>query len=64
MTLEIDENKLGAVLDSMKRIAESKASSGNPYQRMYGDYLRAYSEIGLYITVIDGRHVVRKSSEL
>lgn len=64
MTLEFDEKKFAATLDSMKRIAESKASSGNPYQRLYGDYLRAYSEIGLYITVIDGKHVISKSSEL
>lgn len=64
MTLDIDEKVLATTLDNMKRMSEDRKSSGNPYSRIYSDYIAAYSAIGLYITVIDGRHVVAKSSEL
>lgn len=64
MTLEIDEKFIAATLDGMKRISEARDSTGNPYGRIYADYLNAYSDLGLYITVIDGHHVVVKSSEM
>lgn len=64
MTLEIDEKLLASSLDGMKILADSKESSGNPYVRMYSDYIKAYSEIGLYITQDRGHHVVVKSSEM
>ncbi len=64
MTLDIDEKALAATLDGMKRMSEERASSGNPYARTYSDYLKAYSDIGLYITFVKGKHVVVKSSEM
>lgn len=64
MTIDIDENSLSAMLDGMKKMSESKASSGNAYGRTYSDYIKAYSNIGLYVTFVDGHHVVVKSSEM
>ena len=64
MTIDIDEKLLAASLDGMKRIAEVKESSGNPYGRTYSDYLKAYSDIGLYISFSNGHHTVAKSAEL
>jgi hypothetical protein len=64
MTLEIDERMLGAKMDGMKRLSEAKQSSNNPYERMYSDYINAYSDIGLYISTVDGRHVVAKSCDM
>ena len=45
-------------------MSEERTSSGNPYARTYSDYLKAYSDIGLYITFVGGKHVVVKSSEM
>lgn len=64
MTIDIDEKFLAAMLDGMKKMADSKTSSGNPYVTKYSDYLNAYSDIGIYATVIDGHHVIAKSSEM
>ena len=64
MTIEIDEKALADTLDAMKRMADDRRSSDNPYARTYSDYLRAYSDIGLYVTVVRGRHVVKKSVEM
>jgi hypothetical protein len=67
MTLEIDEKRIAANLDGIKKIADAKNSSqsgGDRYRQMYGDYLRAYSDIGLYITTVGDMHVVVKSDDL
>ena len=64
MTLEIDEKMVASILDDMKRMSEDKASSGNPYGKLYSAYRKAYSDIGMYITFVNGAHVVAKSSEV
>jgi hypothetical protein len=67
MTLEIDEKRIAANLDGIKKIADAKNSSqrgGDRYRQMYEDYIRAYSDIGLYITTVRGAHVVVKSEDL
>lgn len=67
MTLEIDEKRIATNLDGIKKIADAKDSSksgGELYRRMYEDYLRAYSDIGLYITTVRGKHAVVKSDDM
>ena len=64
MTLEIDEKHLASNLDSMKRMSEAKDSQCNPYGKLYSDYIRAYSDIGLYVTFVDGHHVIAKCAEM
>ena len=64
MTIEIDEKALGDMLDGIKAMSEDRRSSSNPYARTYSDYIKAYSDIGLYVTVVRGHHVVMKSSEM
>lgn len=67
MTLEIDEKKIAANLDGIKKIADAKNSSksgGEFYRQMYEDYLMAYSGIGLYITTVRGKHAVVKSADM
>ena len=67
MTLEIDEYRIATNLDGIRNIAdmrESAPSTRERYLRMYEDYLRAYSDIGLYITTVDGSHVVIKVEDM
>lgn len=64
MTLEIDEEYLAAHLDGIKKLADSNNSQYNAYPRMYHDYLKAYSFIGINVTTVGGKHVVSKSSEM
>ena len=67
MTIEINEKRITSNLDGIKKIADAKESSksgSSHYRQLYSDYLRAYSDIGLYITIIDGKHVIVKSDEL
>lgn len=67
MTLEINEKRIAAMLDGIKKIADTKNASpsgGDRYRQMYEDYLRAYSGIGLYITTVRGNHAVVKSADM
>lgn len=64
MTLEIDERSIESTLDGMKRMSEDRKSASNPYSALYSDYIKAYSDIGLYITFLNGKHVVSKMSDM
>lgn len=67
MTIEIDEKRIAANLDGIKKFADSNESSKSgveKYRQIYGDYIRAYSDIGLYITIVNGRHAIVKNSDM
>lgn len=64
MTIEFDETFLEHHLDGIKKIADKNDSKYNEYPKMYNDYIRAYSILGLYITTVNGKHVVKRMSDL